>query len=681
MKKSNLWQGYTRTSHYAWCLSNLAFFLFLGCFTGGLILSRGISYAAKEWISYTTKDGLASNVVKCVAVDGDEVWIGTDMGVSRFNKKKSSWTTYNTNTGLSSNLVKAILVDKNGIWFGTDAGVTLFDKERNTWTSYTTREGLINDKVKALAATDSDVWVGTEGGLSAFSNRTHTLTSYTTENGLFDNRIRAIVVDGGRLLVATVGSTLSVLDLGRKEWAFYSPEELIYTNVAIAGEGGIIWVGTNGGGVRAYDGTSKRWRYYTSDGKGPAGLAKQEQLTGGLVNNFLQAAAADGRYIWFGTFDGVSCFDTTTNKWQSFSTEDGLIDNSVAAIAIDGNYVWFGTDDGLSRLNKITPQVAFRLSRSYITEVERPLEMECLAFSYKGIKDCLMEYSAGSFPEVWIHKGIDIHPAAKKGRLIVTWDLKKLPSNNDVYNLRLTVRDKEGNLNSTLAKLAVDTIRPVVNIDVNEEPMSVGIQTITGKFNKGNVEKIIIDPGNIYAELNFNERTFTALVPLQEGSNKIQATLTDWLGRRVESEAIIEARADLEKPTVLVKEEKGATSRRLIIHESLLFNSGSARIKSEAFAILDKVIKILQQEPGVEITIEGHTDDVLVGPRCLYPTNLALSKGRADGVFRYLMEETGLPIERFFIKGYGDSRPVASNKTEEGRAKNRRVEIVVTVVE
>ena len=681
MKKYNLWGDYTSPNRYASHLRNLAIFLFLGCLTAGLVLAAGTSHAGKEWVNYTRENGLASNIVKCITVDGDEAWIGTSNGVSRFSKKKNRWTIYTTEKGLISNQVNAILVDGDVVWFGTEAGVTLFDKAKNTWTSYTTGAGLINNKVNALVATDSDVWLGTEGGLSAFNKRTRTFTSYTTDDGLFDNRIRSMAVDGGRLLLATVGPVVSVLDLVRKEWAFYSPEELLYTNVTIASGEGIIWVGTNGGGVRAYDGTSEMWTYYASQGKGPAGIAGQERVISGLVNNFLQSIAADGRYIWFGTFDGVSCFDTTTNKWQTFSTKDGLIDDSVGAIAIDGNYAWFGTDNGLSRFNKFVPHAAIRLSRSYITDVKHPLKIECLASSYRGIKDCLMEYNVGSFPEVWIDEGIDIHPAAKTGHLIVTWDLQNLPSNNDVYNLRLTVRDKKGEFNSSMAKLAIDTIEPAVSIDVSKTPMSVGIQSITGKFNKGNVKKVIVDPGNTSADLNFNERTFTALVSLEEGSNKVQATLTDWLGRRAKAEAIVEAKADLGKTTLVVKKEKGVTSRRLIIQESLLFNSGSARIKTEAFTILEKVIKILQQEPEVEITIEGHTDNVLVGPKCLYPSNLELSKARADGVFRHLMEKSGIPVERFFIKGYGDSRPVASNENAEGRAKNRRVEIVVAAIE
>lgn len=681
MKKYSLCQDYAPSNRYGSHLRNLAFFLILGCLTTGLVLAGGISYAGKEWTSYTTEDGLASNTIKCIAVDGDEVWIGTDNGASRFNKKKNHWTIYTTETGLTSNQVNAILVDGDVVWFGTEAGVTLFNKVKNTWTSYTTSQGLINDKVNALAATDSDLWLGTEGGLSGFNKTTHSFTSYTTEDGLFDNRIKSLVVDGGHLLVATVGPVVSALDLLRKEWAFHSPEELLYTNVSIVSEGGIIWVGTNGGGVRAYDKTNKRWTYYIPQGKSPARVIRQERVVSGLVDNFLQCIAADGKYIWFGTFDGVSCFDIVRNKWRTFSSKHGLIDDSVGAIAVDGNYVWFGTDNGLCRFNKIIPHAAIFLSRSYITDVKRPLQIECLAFSYRGIKDCVMEYSVGSFPEVWIDKGIDIHRAAKRGQLIVTWDLEDLPSNNNVYNLRLTVRDKKGEFNSSLAKLAIDTIKPAVSIDVSKAPMSAGLQTITGKFNKGNVEKVIVDPGRISADLNFNERTFTALVPLEEGSNRVEATLIDWLGRRVKARAIIESKADLEKPSVLVKKEKGIPSRRLVIRGSLLFNSGSARIKSEGFPILEKVIKILQQESEVEITIEGYTDNVRVGPRCLYPSNLALSKARADTVFRYLMEMSGISAEHFLVKGYGDSRPVASNKTAEGRAKNRRVEIVVTAVE
>ncbi|MFQ5867108.1 MAG: OmpA family protein [bacterium] len=663
-------------------LRNLASLLCVVSFLAGIALTRGVSYAGKEWISYTTKDGLTSNIVKCIAVDGDEIWIGTDNGVTRFNKKKNRWTTYTTATGLTSNQVNAILVDGDGVWFGTQAGASLFNKVKNNWISYTTREGLINDRVNALAVTDSDVWLGTEGGLSGFNKRNRSFTSYTTKEGLFDNRIKSMLVDGGHLLIATVGPLVSVLDLVTKQWSFYSPEELLYTNFAIASEGGKIWAATFGGGVRAYDKTTKRWTYYVSHrGKGSAGLAKEERVVSALADNFSLSIAADGRYIWLGTFDGVSCFDTTRNKWQTFSTKDGLIDDSVTAIAIDGNYVWFGTDNGISRFNKIIPHAAIRLPRSYMTDVEHPLEIECLAFSYRGIKNYVMEYSIGSFPEVWLSKGIDIRPVVKRGRLIVSWDLKDLPSNNDVYNLRLTVRDKKGEFNRSLAKLAIDTIKPVVTIDVSEAPLSIGLQSITGKFNKGNVKKIMINPGNISADLNFGERTYKALVPLEEGSNKIEATLTDWLGRTAKAQAIIEAKVDLEKPTILVKKEKEIPSRRLIISESLLFTSGSARIKLEGHPILDQVITILQKEPKVEITIEGHTDNVPIGPRCPYPSNLALSKARAKEVSHYLIERSSVSVERFFVKGYGDSRPVASNRTAEGRAKNRRVEIVVTTIE
>lgn len=157
------------------------------------------------------------------------------------------------------------------------------------------------------------------------------------------------------------------------------------------------------------------------------------------------------------------------------------------------------------------------------------------------------------------------------------------------------------------------------------------------------------------------------------GSHRLSLTIRQAVPKRP-----IEVRVKREEIEV---EEKGIPSRRLIIRESLLFISGSARISSEAFPVLEEVIKILQQEPEVEITIEGHTDNLPVGRESLYPSNLALSEARANEVFRYLMERSGISGECFLVNGYGDSKPVVSNETAEERAKNRRVEIVVTTIE
>ena len=76
---------------------------------------------------------------------------------------------------------------------------------------------------------------------------------------------------------------------------------------------------------------------------------------------------------------------------------------------------------------------------------------------------------------------------------------------------------------------------------------------------------------------------------------------------------------------------------------------------------------------------EGHADNMEIGPslKSLYQTNWDLSKARAGGVLRYLNEKGGIDSAKLSSVGYGDTKPMASNATEVGRQKNRRVDIVL----
>jgi chemotaxis protein MotB len=77
-----------------------------------------------------------------------------------------------------------------------------------------------------------------------------------------------------------------------------------------------------------------------------------------------------------------------------------------------------------------------------------------------------------------------------------------------------------------------------------------------------------------------------------------------------------------------------------------------------------------------EVRIEGHTDDVPISTP-LFPTNWELSSARATTVARRLVEFGGIKSNRLIAAGYGDSRPAASNDTRDGRARNRRVDVVI----
>lgn len=102
----------------------------------------------------------------------------------------------------------------------------------------------------------------------------------------------------------------------------------------------------------------------------------------------------------------------------------------------------------------------------------------------------------------------------------------------------------------------------------------------------------------------------------------------------------------------------------------ILFDTGKATIKSESEPLLNEIIALLKNDKSLKLSVEGHTDNV--GDK---RTNEELSKKRAESVVKYLTGN-GIDSKRLKFDGKGDSIPVADNRSENGRAKNRRVELV-----
>jgi chemotaxis protein MotB len=112
--------------------------------------------------------------------------------------------------------------------------------------------------------------------------------------------------------------------------------------------------------------------------------------------------------------------------------------------------------------------------------------------------------------------------------------------------------------------------------------------------------------------------------------------------------------------------------------EKILFDSGKADIKTNGKKVLDRVAEILKTITDKQIRIEGHTDNVPIGATLAekFPTNWELSTARATTVARYLQEK-GVSPAVLNAAGYSEYKPVESNETDEGKAKNRRIEIVL----
>jgi outer membrane protein OmpA-like peptidoglycan-associated protein len=133
-----------------------------------------------------------------------------------------------------------------------------------------------------------------------------------------------------------------------------------------------------------------------------------------------------------------------------------------------------------------------------------------------------------------------------------------------------------------------------------------------------------------------------------------------------------EALENLAKMAQVKQETRGMV---ITLSGAVLFTSGQSALLPAAMSALDNVVVALKANPDRNIVVEGHTDSQ--GQRAY---NMDLSQKRADSVRSYIVSR-GIPSEIIRAQGFGPDRPVADNNTAEGRANNRRVEIIVSPAE
>lgn len=167
-----------------------------------------------------------------------------------------------------------------------------------------------------------------------------------------------------------------------------------------------------------------------------------------------------------------------------------------------------------------------------------------------------------------------------------------------------------------------------------------------------------------------------------EVQKQVEATQMDVANLKksdAEQNAKIAALSDTAKEALARAEEAGKLAKGKFLYEVTLsddivhFGFDRSDLSAEAKAALDAFAeKVKAENKNVFIEVQGHTDSI--GSE---KYNLELGQARADAVVRYLNMQHGLPLHRMNAISYGEYKPVANNKTSEGRAKNRRVTLVV----
>jgi flagellar motor protein MotB len=134
-------------------------------------------------------------------------------------------------------------------------------------------------------------------------------------------------------------------------------------------------------------------------------------------------------------------------------------------------------------------------------------------------------------------------------------------------------------------------------------------------------------------------------------------------------------------PNLEIKIQERPNGDCVIILDRVLFDTGKADLRAEGLPVLDAIIEILQANPTYSARIEGHTDIMPIRGRLrkIFPSNKELSEARSLVVYRYFLEKGSISNDRMSRSGYSYDRPVASNKTTEGRQLNRRTEIILFI--
>jgi ligand-binding sensor domain-containing protein len=320
-----------------------------------------------QWRTYTTHDGLPSDKIFAVRVDGDRVWVGTDSGLAYLQDGR--WHTLRQKDGLANDEVISIDVNPTtrDVWVGTFGGLSRWSAGRfETFTQL--NSGLANDFVYGVASRGDEVWAATAAGAARFNTRTGEWSIFDdTSAPMHEPWAYQVTINDGMVYLAVWGGGALEYNQATSKWRAYTdpdgefeydlyPDDGLVQDIAtsVSFEQGILWVSTYMG-LSRYDGA--RWKgYFDHDS--------------GLISNFINFVKANGSVAWVCTDLGLNQFDGTT--WVTYQRDTlatggtvligtgkqpaarlrsatALASNYIWQVDFQGDTVWVATAQGLSR--------------------------------------------------------------------------------------------------------------------------------------------------------------------------------------------------------------------------------------------------------------------------------------------------------------------------------------------
>ncbi len=195
-------------------------------------------------------------------------------------------------------------------------------------------------------------------------------------------------------------------------------------------------------------------------------------------------------------------------------------------------------------------------------------------------------------------------------------------------------------------------------------------QQATGMFQSGGSGGILNDPHPSYLE---DGSPIQSPVRLFRDKNASRKELKDALWQLIHAKM---SEDEIHNSGLEIYDDQHGV--RIAVKAAKLFPSGSAKILPEALKRLDSIGEVLRLAER-RMVVEGHTDSEVISSE-MFPSNWELAGARAATIVRYLIQRHKVPADLMSVASYADQKPLVRNDTAENRAKNRRIEILITTI-
>jgi len=213
--------------------------------------------------------------------------------------------------------------------------------------------------------------------------------------------------------------------------------------------------------------------------------------------------------------------------------------------------------------------------------------------------------------------------------------------------------------------------------DARKMPLQHGSKAVEGEFDNYFYQ---VEPGHSQVEVkrNISSALQSAgyTVDYDEGRNLVMHKDNVWIWGSIQNNSynldIVREKAMQQQMVANAKDlQNGLNTTGHVTANGIFFDTDKADVKPESKPALDEIAKLLKEDAGLKVYVVGHTDN-----QGSLAHNMELSKARAASVAKALEAQYGIPGSRLASYGDGPYAPVASNDSDDGRAKNRRVELV-----